>query len=61
MKKYTIQYILFKTFEAEDEEDACYQADNSDWSRFDMDKGSGRIYEGEYDFNTYQKEALEDE
>lgn len=59
-KKYTIQHILFKTFEAEDLDDACEQWSLTPDSEFEIDEGSVRGYEGEYDFTTYQKEKPED-
>ena len=56
-KKYTIQWIFFKTFEAEDEEDACFQCDDTSFEELDLDAGSTRVYEGEYNYNLYQEEA----
>ncbi len=60
MKKYTIQCILFKTIEAENIDDVCEQWNMLSNSEREIDEGSMRVYEGEYNFTTYQEEKPED-
>lgn len=59
MKIYTYQEIIFVTLEAEDEEDACIQLDNMARNQFELDEDSPRLYEGEYNSNTYKNEEEE--
>lgn len=59
-KKYTIQHIFFTTFEAENRDDACEKWSMIPRSEYEIDEGSARLYEGEYDFTTYQREKPED-